>query len=133
VRLLVDVPILDQVIGHLEKCLPNEGCGFLIGRGNVVSRFVPAANTRASPSAFEVDPQVLFDLNRSLRISGEDLVAICHSHPNQPACPSERDIREAHYPDSFYLIVSFLRKEPDVRVWRVVGAEALEAELHANI
>jgi proteasome lid subunit RPN8/RPN11 len=133
VRLLLDARLLDEMTGHFRNCLPDEGCGFLIGRKNVATRFVPAPNALRSQVAYEVEPSFLFDLLRALRASGEDLVAVCHSHPEGPAHPSRADLASAHYPDSFYVIVSLRGAEPDVRVWRILNGEAFEAELHANI
>jgi proteasome lid subunit RPN8/RPN11 len=133
VRLLLDGALLDQVTAHLRDCLPREGCGFLIGQENMARRFEPAPNVLGSGSAFEVPPVVLFDLQRRLRFSGEQLVGICHSHPRGPARPSERDVALARHPGCFYVIVSFAGTEPEVRAWRIEGGKAWEAEVHANI
>ena len=132
-RLYVDAGLLEQLTAHFRNCLPDEGCGFLIGRKDTATRFLPSPNTLGSSSAFEVDPRFLFDLFRQLRASGEDLVGICHSHPAGPARPSARDVASAHYPDSFYLIVSLASAVPEIRVWRIIDGEVLEAELHAKI
>jgi proteasome lid subunit RPN8/RPN11 len=132
-RLRLDAGLLDEMVRHFRECLPEEGCGFLIGRADTASRFVPAPNSLRSKSAFEVDPRFLFDLFRSLRAEGESVVGICHSHPRGPAVPSPHDIASAYYPDSFQVIVSMASAEPDVRAWRIVGGEVLEAEVHANI
>ena len=131
-RLLLDSVLLDQIIDHVRQCLPEEGCGFLIGRESRATRFVPVPNALGSPTAFEVEPGVLFGLMRDLRSSGEDLVGICHSHPVGTARPSARDVADAHYPSSFYLIVSLAESEPEVRAWRIVDGNVQEAEIHAS-
>lgn len=131
--LVLDGVLLARLIDYLGSCLPEEGSGFLIGRESSAVRFEPVPNALASRSAFEIHPSVLFDLQRKLRSTGEDLVGICHSHPRGPAGPSERDIALARHPDSFYLIVSFACGEPEARAWRIVGGRAWEAEVRANI
>lgn len=138
-RLRLDARLLDQLTRHMQGCLPEEGCGFLIGKGDTATRFVPAPNALESGSRFEVDPRFLFDLVRILRQSGEDMVGICHSHPRGSAHPSETDIRSSRYPAACHVIVSLASEEPEIRVWRIRGgegaeqAEAVEAELHVNI
>lgn len=132
-RLVLDGALLVRMTEYLRSCLPEEGCGFLIGRESNAVRFEPAPNALVSRSAFEIHPAVLFDLQRKLRSTGEDLVGICHSHPHGPSGPSERDIALARHPDSFYVIVSFALGEPEVRAWRIVGCRAWEAEVRANI
>ena len=128
----MDGVLLEQLIDHTRQCLPEEGCGFLIGRGNRATRFLPAPNVLASSTAFQIAPPVLFSLFRDLRSSGEDLVAICHSHPVGPARPSERDVAEAYHPSSFYVIVSFGGPEPEVRAWLIDGGVVQAAEIHAS-
>ena len=132
-RITVDPGLLDEIIAHARDCFPEEACGFLIGRSGTVERFVPAPNALRSQTAFEVEAQFLFDLFRQLRSSGEDLLAICHSHPKGPAVPSARDVAEAHYPGCAYVIVSLAEAEPDIRAYRIVGREVLEMELHAKL
>jgi proteasome lid subunit RPN8/RPN11 len=133
VRIPIPAAILEDIVDHARACSPQEGCGFLVGRSGSVDRFVPAPNILQSASAFEVDPVFLFDLFRGLRSSGEELVAIYHSHPNGPAIPSQRDVAHAHYPDAAQVIVSLAGVEPEVKAYRIAGKEVLEAELHAIV
>ncbi len=132
-RIAVEAGLIDEMVAYARRCLPEEACGFLVGRSGTVERFVPAPNALRSRTAFEVEPRFLFDLFRQLRSSGEDLLAICHSHPTRPAVPSARDVAEAHYPDCAYVIVSLAGAEADIRAYRIVGSEVLEMELHAIV
>lgn len=131
-RLHLEAQLLEQMIDHTRGCLPEEGCGFLIGHGNSARRFLPVPNALGSSREFQVEPQVLFNLFRDLRSSGEDLVGICHSHPKGPARPSDRDVAEACYPSAFHVIVSFGSPEPEIRAWRIDDGHVLEAEIHAS-
>lgn len=131
--LVLDSDLLERMIGHFRACLPEEGCGFLIGRQSRAVRFEPAPNILASRSEFEIPPATLFDLQRRLRSTGDTLVGICHSHPHGPARPSRRDLALARHPDTLHVIVSFASGEPEVRAWRIVEGRAWEAEVHANI
>jgi proteasome lid subunit RPN8/RPN11 len=133
VRLLVADGVLDQFVAHATECLPEEACGFLIGHGDSADRFVPATNALHSPTSFSVEPQLLFELFRGLRSSGEDMVAVCHSHPSSRAVPSNRDVAETHYPDAAHVIVSLAGSGPRIRAYRIVQGEAVEIELHAIV
>ena len=132
-RIAVGAELLEEVVRHSRDCFPEESCGFLVGRPATIDRFVPAPNALRSKTAFEVDPQFLFELFRQLRSSGETLRAICHSHPTGPAVPSARDVAEAHDPDCAYVIVSMAGPEPEIRAYRIVEGEVLEMELHAIV
>ncbi len=131
---VIEPGILEEVVRHARECLPYEACGFLVGRSGRVQRFLPANNEAASATAYEIAPQFLFDLVRELRVSGEDLIAIFHSHPVTAAVPSSRDVAEAYYPDSVYVIVSFAEPaSPDVRAYRIIDGQVVEVELHAIV
>ena len=132
-RIVATADVVEAVVRHAVASQPAEGCGFLIGRADSVDRFVPAPNVLGSETAFEVEPQFLFDLFRQLRSSGEEIVAIYHSHPRGPAVPSRRDVAEANYPDAAHVIVSLSGSEPEVRAYRIAGHEVLEIELHAIV
>ena len=132
-KLLVARGILDQLVTHARECLPEEACGFLVGRGDSAERFVPALNILRSSTRFSVQPQFLFDFFRNLRRTGEEMVAVFHSHPSGPAVPSNRDIAEAHYIDVAYVIVSLADERPDIRAWRLAADEAMEIELRAIV
>ena len=132
-RIAVKAGLLDEIVSHARDCFPEESCGFLVGRSGSIERYVPAPNALRSRTAFEVEPQFLFDLFRKLKFRGEDLLAICHSHPAGPAQPSARDVAEAHYRECAYVLVSLAGTEPDIRAYRIVGHEVLEMELHAIV
>ena len=83
----LDSALLDRMIDHARAALPNEACGLLVGRNGQASRFIPAENTLRSETAYEIDPAFLAATFRSLRETGEELVAIFHSHPKGPARP----------------------------------------------
>ena len=132
-RVVIETNVLEQIVQHARECLPEEGCGFLVGRGPSVDRFLPAPNALRSETAFEVEPEFLFELFRQIRVSGEDLVGIYHSHPRGPAVPSPRDVAEAYYPECTHIIVSLAGPEPEVRAYRILDEEVLEIELHAIV
>ena len=62
--------------------------------------------------------------------------AIVHSHVASPARPSPTDLRESHYPDSLYVLISLAPGEadpdtgaPSIRAWRIVDGGVHEIAL----
>jgi len=73
---------------------PRECCGLLVGYGEFeirVTRVVPTLNMAERADRFLVDPQVQFELIRSLRGTNKRLVGHYHSHPKGDARPSQYD------------------------------------------
>ncbi len=128
-NLTIRADILDELIAHLKRVHPQEGCGFLVGRESNANRFVPMPNSLASETAYEIDPALLVSTFQSLRESGDELLGIVHSHPRGPAEPSRRDRERAFYPEAAHVIVSLADiGHPQVRAFRIIGSEAYEIE-----
>lgn len=125
--------ILEQVTEHAKGAYPKEGCGLLVGR-DVAGRFVPMQNVSSSAAQFEMDPAELIGTLRDLRGTGEDLIAIYHSHPHGPAEPSKTDIRQAYYPDAAHLIVSLAHPErPQAVAFRIIDGEVIPIEVRVIV
>ena len=121
------------MIKHAKEKYPQEACGLLVGTG-AADRFIPMENTLASSTAFEMDPAKLISTLRDLRGAGEELVAICHSHPRGPARPSKSDIERAYYPEAAHLIISLADPErPQAAAFRIIDGEVLEIDVHAIV
>jgi proteasome lid subunit RPN8/RPN11 len=125
--------ILEEIVEHAKTALPLECCGLIVGGNGVGVRSIRVVNTLASRVAFEMDPAELIAALRSLRETGEELVAIYHSHPQGPAEPSARDIERAYYPEAAHVIISFAEGKPETRAFRIVDGRAIEIEVHAIV
>jgi len=131
--LLLASNVLEEVAGHARRSLPLECCGLIVGSNRVGHRSIPMTNTLASSVAYDMAPAELISVLRSLRESGQEMVAIYHSHPQGPAEPSARDIERAYYPEAAHLIVSFAGGKPVTRAFRIVDGQALEIEVHVIV
>ena len=96
-----------------EHAYPNEACGLITGwtiDSDVleVMRVVKAQNIRAfeTGNRFEVDPGTRIKLEKKIRGTNEQLIAHYHSHPDNPATPSNTDLINAHEPELIWIIVS---------------------------
>ena len=108
--------IYGEMIEHCREGLPNEACGFLGGRDHKAEKIYKLTNAARSPVYYRpADKEMLAAMN-DIDDNGMELVAIFHSHVASPAYPSPTDIREAHYPDSVYIVISLANAtEPDTR------------------
>jgi proteasome lid subunit RPN8/RPN11 len=126
--------LYEDVIQHAQQYYPVEGCGLLVGRQGAAARFIPMENVSGSETEYEMEPGALVNALRDLRGTGQELVAIYHSHPRSPARPSKRDIERAYYPEAAHLIVSLADPErPQVAAFRILDCEVLEIELHVIV
>jgi proteasome lid subunit RPN8/RPN11 len=132
--------IRDAVVEHARRELPNEACGIVVGDrsagdGGVATRWVPLRNALASPYRYSIDPADLLQLTIETDDADEVFWAIVHSHVDSPARPSPTDLRESHYPEALYLLISLAASEaspdgtPGPRAWRIVNGAVHEVEL----
>lgn len=100
-------PLVNQILAQAQRAGRTEVCGLIGSHDGVPSHCYPVANVAENPARrFTMDPQGQFDAQRTMRERDEELWAIYHSHPDQPALPSEVDIEQSNYPGALYLIVS---------------------------
>ena len=101
---------LDQIRQILERAYPREGCGVLTGRvldgRKVVLQIRAADNQRDDTSnRYLIDPEMIRNLEKELRLESQDILGFFHSHPDVAAIPSDYD-RSHAWPWFSYLIVS---------------------------
>ena len=139
----VEIPaaIREGIAAHARAGLPNEACGIVVGdrpaaEGGVARRWAPLRNALASPVRYSIDPDELLRLTIETDDADEVFWAIVHSHVASPARPSPTDVRESHYPESLYLVLSLSPAEadpvtgqPGLRAWRIVDGAVHEVEV----
>jgi len=126
---LIGATPLADIMAHGECTYPQECCGLLTGFTNendelVISQAIPSPNIASGGGldAFEVDPQVRFDVMRSVEGTDSDIVGHYHSHPDHPAKPSATDLNLAFEPEFVWLIMAVDKgqaKQP--QAWRLDG------------
>lgn len=92
------------MLEHIQACLPEEACGMLGGKGDVVQQVLPVTNAAHSPYRFRMEPAEQVQTMQRMEDEGMILVGIYHSHPSGPAGLSETDLAEAAYPEATYLV-----------------------------
>ena len=132
-RLTISDLLLEEVIAHARRDLPNECCGLLAGHisegvGVVTTRFT-IGNDAASPTGYETNARDLLAAFWAMRERGLELLAIYHSHPTSEPVPSRRDLERNTYGESVvHLIVGLAESEPAVRVWWLAENGSREAD-----
>ncbi|HLH27404.1 MAG TPA: M67 family metallopeptidase [Acidimicrobiales bacterium] len=136
-RLVIPADMYEGIVAYCLDGMPNEACGFLGGRDGVAEKLYPLTNAAASPVFYKPDDREMLAALRDIDDSGLEVSCIFHSHVATKAYPSPTDIREAHYPDAVFLIVSFEdREHPYARGflihkadWRDPSGEVVEVEI----
>ena len=105
----------DHMLDHALETPEVEVCGLLAAKGLDPVSLYRIPNIATDPSTtFYMEPQAQIAALKVMRESGEKLCGIYHSHPNSEALPSDRDLQQAAYPDTAYLIVSLMNSEPEI-------------------
>jgi proteasome lid subunit RPN8/RPN11 len=120
----------DAIVAHAVEEAPNECCGIVSLDGDAAVQVYRTTNTEASPFRFVIDPAEQYRVYKEIMDADLDIGAIYHSHTRSEPRPSQTDINFAkEWPGVLWIIVGLANGEPEVRTWRIDGAEVTEAEL----
>lgn len=106
---------------HGAETFPDECCGALIVADRVVVEVVKLKNTTSGGATrrFRIGPEGYRLAETRARELGGTLGGFYHSHPNEPARPSEYDLEHA-WPNLTYIIISVQAGVPgDITVWHL--------------
>lgn len=129
---------------HASMTYPEECCGILIGHhqeeaseGALVQRILSAQNACQDrrTDRYLIDPRTILAAHREARAMEMDIVGYYHSHPDQPAKPSDFD-RQHAWSEVSYMIVSVEQgKVAQTRSWRLEKdrLQFHEEEIHHNL
>ncbi len=100
---------LEKMKAHLTQAYPKEGCGLLAGddTGSIeeIFRAVNSTTTDRSSGHYEIDPLLLYELEKKAEEKGYSILGFYHSHPDCEAGISSED--HAHMiPQMLYVIAS---------------------------
>ncbi|WP_068816638.1 M67 family metallopeptidase [Phormidesmis priestleyi] len=108
---------IQAIVAHAESTYPEECCGLLLGiadsTSNTVVEVQPVENNWSAEPAesfdktrrYEIAPQSMLAAMREGRDRNLTIVGIYHSHPDNPAVPSECD-RQLAWQHYSYVIMS---------------------------
>ncbi|MCY4464166.1 MAG: M67 family metallopeptidase [Chloroflexi bacterium] len=115
-----------EISEQLEATYPNEGGGFLLGRGEAdqvqIVDIIQVDNVfdeAEQHHRYAMRPQDWMRLEDMADERGLSLVGYYHSHPDSPALPSEYD-REHALPNFVYIITAVMMAQAsDMRAWQL--------------
>jgi proteasome lid subunit RPN8/RPN11 len=117
--------VIAEIEAHAREAAPEECCGLLLGRADVVSSSVRARNVADDRTRrYSVDPADHFSAVRHARTLGLDVIGAYHSHPASAPIPSETDRAEA-----FEAFVFVIVGATETRAWRLSGGNFIEVPL----
>lgn len=115
---------LELITEHAILDAPNECCGFIAVKDDVVTRVLKAENEAHSPLRFEISGKALFDLITDIEDAGEELGGIYHSHTRSAPYPSQTDINfAAGWPGIEWLIVGVQDQQTEVKSYLIEGGQ----------
>ena len=117
----IQTGVLDTIKRHGAAAFPDECCGALIERdGTIVVALALENTTQEGPARrFRIGPDGYRKADVFARAAGGTLVGFYHSHPDEPARPSQYDLDHA-WPNLAYLILAVDAGVPgDVKVWQL--------------
>jgi proteasome lid subunit RPN8/RPN11 len=121
--------IIDQLIAQARQDAPNETCGYLLGREDVVTENYWMENVDHSPEHLSFAPKDQFAAFRYARSKGLCILANWHSHPASPSRPSQEDLRLANDPAIRYAILS-LHEGIHLNSFRILNGRVADKEVH---
>lgn len=128
-KLYIPELLYNRMVDHCKQEKPLEACGLLVGVGGQVVTAYACDNKERSPILYRVDEEQLVLVMREIRSEGHEIIGIYHSHVKTEPVPSRTDIKQANWPEAFYVIVSLAQREAQVRNWRIVDRQVTEHQL----
>jgi len=126
-RLRLTTEQLAEMVAHCISCVPEEGCGLIVGDENGTVRSVhPTTNTAGSAQVYAVDPRAHLAIDRKAEESGLAVIGVFHSHTHTDPWPSPTDVRQAPDPSWHYVLVSLRHEVPSTRSYRILGGNIFE-------
>jgi proteasome lid subunit RPN8/RPN11 len=110
---------------------PLEACGLLAGKNGVVDAVLPVKNAAGSAVRFRMEPRAQLRAFEQIETSGQEILAIFHSHPKGSSTPSPTDIREAAYP-VVHIIWSPVGRKWQARGFWIESGRAVEVPLNVQ-
>jgi len=119
----IPTALYEEMVAHVSAGYPNETCGALGCKGDLVVKHYPPANAAEHPDDYsEIGGKdrlrILYDIDE---YDGE--MIYYHSHPITEARPSARDISVARVNGYLYLIFShqYYPEPPYARIFRITS------------
>ena len=127
-KVVIYIPqkLIDQMIQHSFEENPNECCGILSGKNEIVSKLYKITNSAASPFRYLMDPKDMYKAMKDSEKYDLDFMVFYHSHTHTPAYPSDTDTRmalESGWVDFCYALVSLEDNNNPIVEFYIINSE----------
>ena len=126
----IEQHVIDEIIAQAQKDAPDESCGYLLGKDDLVTENYWMENIDHSSEHFSFAPKDQFAALRYAREHGLKILANWHSHPASPSRPSQEDLRLANDPTIRYAILSLLDGKVNLNSFKILNGEVVDKEVH---
>ncbi len=145
--LIISSDRLQTITNHAEHSYPRECCGLLLGTQDGETKTVvevwpaenawrdeaeeywPEDNDLTEERRYAIAPELMLKAMKEGRERSLSVIGIYHSHPNNPARPSEFD-RLYAWPEYSYIIVSVVGGEArEVLSWSLGDGQQFKREV----
>jgi proteasome lid subunit RPN8/RPN11 len=120
----IPTSLYTEMVVHVSAGYPNETCGALGSKGDLVVKHYPTANAAEHPDDFSIISEAeMVQIYNDIDEYDGDMIYY-HSHPKSEAYPSARDIDWARRSGYLYVIFShqYHPKPPYARVFKITPA-----------
>ena len=116
-------PIYREMVAHVLAGYPDEACGALGSKGDLVVKNYPTSNAAEHPDDFSIISEIdIVRIYNDIDQYDGDMIYY-HSHPRSEAYPSERDKDWAKRSGYLYIIFSlqYHPEPPYARVFKIAS------------
>ncbi len=113
---------LEKIQTYLESCYPEEGCCILMGgfenNIKILKEIIPVRNaSKKKRIHYSIDPLEYSKVEKECKERCLKIIGVAHSHPENPAIPSDYD-KQNSWPFFSYIIISVKSGKSDsVKSW----------------
>ena len=108
-----------ELVQHAASCFPAEACGLLAGKDNRLLSVIPIKNVEKKITRFRMDPEEQIRAFQEIEKSGQELLAIYHSHPDGSSQLSQIDLDNFFYPGVFSVLIYLKNDNWNVKAYRI--------------
>lgn len=128
--ILINKASYAEIIEHAKLGVPNEVCGYLAGKEEVITKVYKMMNASETPKTFfNFDIREMFKVQKESRLEGLRFLGVYHSHPVGGNKPSVSDKEYLKDPNLNYIIISLENGEPEVKGFWIKNGESGPLEI----
>lgn len=128
--LKIPYAIAYQIAEYAQSDYPNEACGLLAGKNDLIQKAIPITNVADTPQTqYQLDPIEQLQALKTLDTGDLDWIGIYHSHPQSMPIPSQTDINDSKDSKLLHLIVSLKDKKPKFKAWQILEYRVIPIDL----